>query len=114
MARARVAMVEFDPTYQTQESFADLFKGTGDSVEKLEEGSTVKGIIVSVDDESVLIDIGFKSEGRIMLKDFPEGEKDSLSVGDEVSVFVERLENRSQEIVLSRHRAVQEETWTKL
>lgn len=112
MAKTRVAMVEFDPTYTTNEEFSKLFDVN--NVEKLEEGSTVKGVIVSMDDEAVMIDIGFKSEGRIALKDFPFSEKDSLSVGDEVSVFVERLENSSQEIVLSRHRAVQEETWSRL
>ena len=112
MAKARVAMVEFDSTYQTNEDFTKLF--ADNNIEKLEEGSTVKGIIVSKDDEAVLIDIGFKSEGRVALKDFPDSERDSLSVGDEVSVFVERMENAAQEIILSRHRAVQEENWGKL
>lgn len=112
MAKARVAQVQFDPNFSTGEDFAKLFDGG--NIEKLEEGSTVKGVVVSMDDESVMIDIGFKSEGRVALKDFPQSEKDSLSIGDEVSVFVERLENSSQEIVLSRHRAVQEESWSKL
>ncbi len=112
MAKARVAQVQFDPNYSTGEDFAKLF--AVNNIEKLEEGSTVKGVVVSMDDEAVMIDIGFKSEGRVALKDFPQSEKDSLSVGDEVSVFVERLENSSQEIVLSRHRAVQEENWSKL
>jgi small subunit ribosomal protein S1 len=112
MAKARVAQVEFDPNFSTGEDFAKLFDGG--NVEKLEEGSTVKGVIVSMDDEAVLIDIGFKSEGRVQLKDFPFTERDALTVGDEVSVFVERLENSAQEIILSRHRAVQEETWGRL
>ena len=112
MAKARVAQVQFDPNFSTGEDFAKLFQDN--NIEKLEEGSTVKGIVVSMDDESVMIDIGFKSEGRVALKDFPQSERDSLSIGDEVSVFVERLENSSQEIVLSRHRAVQEESWSRL
>lgn len=112
MAKARVAQVEFDPNFTTGEDFSKLFEGN--NIEKLEEGSTVKGVIVNMDDESVMIDIGFKSEGRVPLKDFPESEIDSLSIGDEVLVFVERLENSSQEISLSRHRAVQEESWSKL
>ncbi len=112
MAKARVAMVEFDSTYQTNEDFSKLF--ADNSIERLEEGSTVKGIIVSRDEEAVLIDIGFKSEGRVALKDFPESERDALNVGDEVSVFVERMENAAQEIILSRHRAVQEENWGRL
>ncbi len=112
MAKARVAQVEIDPQFTTGEDFAKLFDQ--DNVERLEEGSTVKGVIVGMDDESVLIDIGFKSEGRVALKDFPFSERDALGIGDEVSVFVEKLENSSQEIALSRHRAVQEENWGKL
>lgn len=106
------ALYQFESDYQTNEKFADLFDIN--TIEKLEEGSTVKGVVVSLDDEAALIDIGFKTEGRIMLKDFPESERDSISVGDEVTVFVERMENRQQEIVLSRQKAVQEETWARL
>ncbi len=111
MGKAR-ALYQFESDYQTNESFAELLSGV--EIEKLEEGSTVKGVVISVDDEAVVIDIGFKTEGRVMLKDFPESERDNLNIGDEVSVFVERMENKQQEIVLSRHRAVQEETWKRL
>lgn len=111
MGKAR-ALYQFESDYKSNEDFAELFKSI--EIEKLEEGSTVKGVIISVDDEAVVVDIGFKTEGRIMLKDFPESERDNLNIGDEVSVFVERMENKQQEIVLSRHRAVQEETWKRL
>jgi small subunit ribosomal protein S1 len=111
---AKVAtLIDIDERdFVTEENFADLFNAN--QFDGLEEGTTVKGIIVSMDDDSVLVDIGFKSEGRIQFKDFPESEKEDLSIGNEVSVFVERLENRDHEMVLSRHRAVQEETWSKL
>lgn len=111
MARAR-ALFQITSDYETDEDFGKIFNGTG--IEKLEEGSTVKGIIVNIDDEAVLVDIGFKSEGRIPLKDFPKNEREKLTIGDEVSVFIEKMENRQHEIVLSRQRAVQEETWKGL
>lgn len=111
MARAR-ALFQIESDYETKENFEQLFQG--DSIDQLEEGSTVKGIIVNIDSEAVLIDIGFKSEGRVLLKDFPQTEREELTIGDEVAVFIERMENRQHEIVLSRHRAVQEETWKKL
>lgn len=111
MAKAR-AMFHIESDYETQENFSDLFDGK--DIEQLEEGSTVKGIVVAIDDEAILVDIGFKSEGRIALKDFPEKERSELSIGDQVSVFIERIENSQHEIVLSRNRAVQEETWKNL
>ena len=111
MGRAR-AEYQIQSDYKTNEDFSKLFDDK--TVDKLEEGSTVKGIIVNLDNEAVLVDIGFKSEGRIALKDFPDTEKEEISVGDEITVFVERIENYHNEIVLSRSRAVQEETWKKL
>lgn len=111
MGRARAAY-DIVSEYKTEENFGKLFDA--EIVDNLEEGSTVKGVIVSMDDEAILVDIGFKSEGRVLLKDFPDGEREELSIGDEVTVFVERLENSYNEIVLSRQRAVQEETWKKL
>jgi len=111
MAKAR-ALFQIESDYTTSEDFSSLFDGG--NIERLDEGSTVKGVVVKIDEEAVLVDIGFKSEGRIPLKDFPEEERESLKIGNEVTVFIERIENRYSEIVLSRHRAVQEETWKKL
>lgn len=111
MVRAR-AIKQVESDYNTNEVFADMFDA--ETIGKLEAGTIVKGIIVNKDDESVLVDIGFKSEGRIASKDFPESEKDNLEIGSEVTVFVERVENSYHEIVLSRSKAVQEENWNKL
>lgn len=113
MAQVRArAIKEVESDYQTNEVFAQMFDGK--SIERLEEGTTVKGVVVSLDDESALVDIGFKSEGRVFLKDFPQGERGSLEIGNEVTVFVERVENKHSEIVLSRQKAVQEESWNRL
>ncbi|HCR85082.1 MAG TPA: 30S ribosomal protein S1 [Alphaproteobacteria bacterium] len=106
------AIKEIESDYQTNEIFSQMFDSK--SIDRLEEGTTVKGVIVNLDDESVLVDIGFKSEGRVFLKDFPQSERDSVTIGDEVTVFVERVENKQSEIVLSRQKAVQEESWNRL
>ncbi|MDX1950356.1 MAG: 30S ribosomal protein S1 [Rickettsiales bacterium] len=111
MGKPRAAY-QFESDYQTSENFSQLFDVN--SIEKLEEGSTVKGIVVAKDDEAVLVDIGFKTEGRVLVRDFPDSERDNVEIGDSVTVFVERLENYYQEIVLSRSKAVQEETWSRL
>ena len=100
--------------FSTGEDFASMFE---DSVKtaKLAEGSLVKGRIVSIDDDAVTIDVGLKSEGRIPLKEFSSlGEVPELKVNDEVEVFLERMENRQGEIVLSREKALRELAWDRL
>jgi small subunit ribosomal protein S1 len=111
MAQARVYK-EIENPFTTGESFADMFKAS--NADKLEEGAIVTGVVVAIDEDAVTVDIGFKSEGRIALKDFPESEREDLAIGSEVSAFVERIENNKQELVLSRNRAVQEESWKRL
>ena len=79
------------------------------------EGSVVRGKVVAVDKENALIDIGLKTEGRVPLREFATGGKSAdLKVGDEVEVFLERVENALGEAVLSREKARREESWTRL
>ncbi len=79
------------------------------------EGTVVKGTIVDIDNDMALIDVGLKSEGRVALKEFAApGQKPDLKVGDTVDVYVERLEDRNGEAMLSREKARREEAWTQL
>ncbi len=79
------------------------------------EGTVVRGTVVAIDGEEALVDVGLKSEGRIPLKEFaPPGQTPEVKVGDVVEVYVERYENRSGEIVLSREKARREESWNRL
>jgi small subunit ribosomal protein S1 len=79
------------------------------------EGSVVKGIVVEVENDHALIDVGLKSEGRVALKEFgTPGQKAELKPGDEVEVYVERLEDRNGEAMLSRDKARREEAWAAL
>ena len=80
-----------------------------------EEGSVVRGRVLAVDNGSALIDIGYKMEGRVELKEFAKPGHDSeLKIGDEVEVFLERVENARGEAVLSRDKARREEAWDRL
>jgi small subunit ribosomal protein S1 len=99
---------------QASESFAELLDES--LAEQSEfEGTVVKGTVIDIDDEEALVDVGLKSEGRVALKEFSEGGKPAeLKVGDTVEVFVERLEDRYGEAVLSRDKARREESWEKL
>ena len=79
------------------------------------EGSVIKGTIVRMDDEYVLIDVGLKSEGRIALKEFARTDREAeMKAGDKVDVFVERYEDRDGLIILSRDKARREEAWNVL
>jgi small subunit ribosomal protein S1 len=79
------------------------------------EGSVVKGLVVAVDGDFAVIDVGLKSEGRIPLKEFANaGQPADIKGGDLVEVYVERYEDRNGEVMLSREKARREEAWTQL
>ncbi len=98
----------------TGENFAELLKESLKKQEKF-EGTVAKGHVVSIENDMVLVDVGLKSEGYIPLKEFTSsGEEADIKPGDEVDVFVVRLENRNGEAMLSRDRARREEAWVLL
>ncbi|WDA40404.1 30S ribosomal protein S1 [Erythrobacter sp. BLCC-B19] len=79
------------------------------------EGRVVKGTVTAIENGYAVIDVGLKSEGRISLKEFSRGEDDhGLTVGGEVEVYVDRVENADGEAMLSRDRARREAAWDKL
>jgi small subunit ribosomal protein S1 len=98
----------------TEEDFAALLEESL-SQSGLDEGSVVKGKIVAIENDLAVIDVGLKTEGRIPLKEFGVGARGhQLGVGDEVEVYLERIENAMGEAVLSREKARREESWTRL
>jgi len=98
----------------TNEIFADLLEESMGGRDSL-EGTVVSGLVVSVDNDMVMIDVGLKAEGRVALKEFgAPGQPANIKAGDTVEVFVERMEDKNGEAMLSRERAKREEAWTKL
>ena len=96
------------------ENFAALLDESFGDITSI-EGSVVKGTIVSIDNDAALIDVGLKSEGRVALKEFGNpGQKAELKPGDIVEVYVERMEDRNGEAMLSREKARREEAWAVL
>jgi small subunit ribosomal protein S1 len=80
-----------------------------------QEGQVIKGIIVSIENDFAMVDVGLKTEGRISLKEFSmPGIPATVAVGDTVEVYLERVENALGEAVLSRDKARREESWIKL
>ena len=93
------------------ENFADLLAesfGEGTNV----EGSVVRGFVIGIEGDAVIIDVGLKSEGRVPLKELAApGQQADVSIGDEIEVYVERMEDLNGQAVLSRDKARREEAW---
>src|SRR3954469_3479877 len=99
----------------SREDFAALLEESFRSAE-ISEGAVVKGQVVAIEKDVAVIDIGAKTEGRVALKEFvgPGRGDTAVKVGDEVEVYVERIENALGEAVISRDKARREESWVKL
>ncbi len=105
------ATKEMNPTRGDFEALLNEMMG----VENAFEGTVVKGTITAIEKDLAVIDVGLKMEGRVPLKEFGVGGKPAdLKVGDEVEVYLERMENALGEAVLSRDKARREESWTRL
>ena len=100
----------------TRDDFAALLdESLGGAANGGFEGRVVKGTITAIENDKAVIDVGLKSEGRVPLREFAmAGQPHGLKVGDEVEVFVDRVENADGEAMLSRDRARREAAWDKL
>ena len=84
-------------------------------VSQINEGKIVKGTVVSIESDIVIIDVGLKTEGRISINEFVSHDgSHNLEIGAEVDVYLERIENALGDAVLSRDKAKREENWVKL
>ena len=99
-----------DKKKSNTENFAELLEESF-SKEIKKVGSLVKGRVVAIEKEAAVVDIGFKSEGRVSLKEFTHPDKKPI-VGDTVEVFFEQAENKFGDAVLSRERAKREAAWS--
>ena len=101
---AKATMEEFEALLQ--ESF---------EIDTPDEGSVVKGRVIAIEAGQAIIDVGYKMEGRVDLKEFANpGETAEINVGDEVEVYLDRVENARGEAVISREKARREEAWDRL
>src|SRR5437762_3631813 len=102
-------------TFPTRDDFAALLNESLGGENEAFEGKVVKGIVTGIESDVAVIDVGLKSEGRVALREFAApGQKAELQVGDEVEVYVDRVENSQGEAMLSRDRARREAAWDKL
>jgi small subunit ribosomal protein S1 len=101
-------------TAPSREDFAALLEESFGDSEAL-EGSVVKGKVVAIEKDTAVVDLGLKTEGRVALREFTgPGREGPPKVGDEVEVYLDRIENALGEAVISRDKARREESWVKL
>src|SRR6187399_1692530 len=101
--------------FPSRDDFAALLNESLGGENEAFEGKVVKGIVTAIENDLAVIDVGLKSEGRVALREFAApGQKAEIAVGDEVEVYVDRVENAQGEAMLSRDRARREAAWDKL
>ena len=102
-------------TFPTRDDFAALLNESLGGENEAFEGKVVKGTVTAIENDLAVIDVGLKSEGRVPLREFAApGQKAEIKVGDEVEVYVDRVENSQGEAMLSRDRARREAAWDRL
>src|SRR4030042_502876 len=104
-------MVEND-TNEKEELTQEVSHIYVDSVKHLEEGQIVKGKIVSITPQHVIVDINYKSEGAIPIGEFRAAE--NLKVGDEIDVLLESKEDESGMVVLSKEKVERALGWDRI
>ncbi|WP_026147876.1 30S ribosomal protein S1 [Robiginitomaculum antarcticum] len=98
----------------SMDDFASMLEASLEA-NSMTEGSVVKGIVTAIEKDMAIIDVGLKTEGRVPLREFyVPGEDKKLKAGDEVDIFLERIENALGDAVLSRDKARREESWIKM
>lgn len=96
------------------EEFGDLALLYEESLKSVEEGSVVKGRVLRISKEGVMVDIGYKSEGIVPAHEFLPGEIDELQPGDEINVFLEEREDNDGNVVLSKDKADKIKIWEEI
>ncbi|NMC73600.1 MAG: 30S ribosomal protein S1 [Geobacteraceae bacterium] len=103
---------EDDSSFGGKENFEELFQ---ESLRQPQVGEIVTGVVVQIDPDYVLVNIGYKSEGCIPIAEFlDESGQLTVKVGDEVKVYFEKKENIRGYIVLSRKKAEREVVWDRI
>lgn len=95
------------------ENFAALLEEKNQTA--VQEGQVVKGYIVGIEKDVVIVDVGLKNEGRIPQSEFAlSAESPKPQIGDPVDVFLEKIEGYNGRTILSREKAIREESWKQL
>lgn len=111
MAREKENNVTEKGWSEASVELADLYE---ESFKNLEEGTIIEGTIVSVQKDGVVVDIGYKSEGILLLEEFSPGEVSKLVVGEKIRVYLEEREDDNGNPILSKDKADKMKIWEDL
>ncbi len=111
-AAAPIILVNADDEEEHGADIAELLALYDNTMQQIQEGQILKGRVLEIRESEIVVDVGFKSEGVINRGEFPD--PDSIKVGDEIDVFLEKMENRDGLVVLSKQRADFLRVWTTI
>ncbi len=111
MAREKEHIVTEKGWSEASVELAELYE---ESFKNLEEGTIIEGTIVSVQKDGVVVDIGYKSEGILLLEEFSPGEVSKLVVGEKIRVYLEEREDDDGNPILSKDKADKMKVWEDL
>ncbi len=94
----------------------EMDKLYSDTMKNFQEGKVISGTVISISSDTVMLDVGYKSEGFVPLNEFSghSGNMSEINVGDEVEIFLDMIEDQNGQIVLSREKALKVKIWEKL
>jgi len=98
---------------EDQAAWDEMEEYFSESLHQFKEGQVIQGTIIELAKGLATVDVGFKSEGTIHLHEFPKNGQD-LSVGDQIEVFLERVEDNDGNVVLSKEKANKIKLWDSL
>lgn len=101
---------EIQENHIIEENFADLFNEYKKDSQKLEEGTVVKAVIIEITDKNIVVDVGAKSVGYIPKNEF----KEDFEEGDVIDLYLEKIEDRKGELVVSYQKGQRLKTWEYL
>ena len=113
--RAAIAAVtedDLDELGYSRDEYSQMAEMYESTLRSITEGELVKGIVLAVTENEVMLDIGFKSEGRVALDEFPD--PGSIKPGDEISVLLEATEDQDGEVRVSKRKADFLQVWDKI
>lgn len=114
---ARTQVMEDMPVWEEPEEYSNaererMAQMYSQTLTEVEPNQIVQGSVIAMDDREVVVNIGFKSEGIVPLSEFRD--MPDLKVGDKVEVFLETLENRNGQLIISRKMANSMRAWSKI
>ncbi|MHB9030125.1 MAG: 30S ribosomal protein S1, partial [Candidatus Latescibacterota bacterium] len=101
-----------DEAEYSEEEYISMLGWYDETMKSIEQGNIVSGTVLLITENSVIVDIGFKSEGSIPLQEFPD--PSAIVIGDKIEVFLEDVENQDGQLVLSKQKADFMKVWDKI